>query len=274
MKNVKVIVVVLCLSVGYSIAASAESRVESDIGSVPAEQEVDSSLGAEYEKLLRMMQEKRKPVQTIDGALGIAGRPGIGPKDAEVILVEFGDFQCPFCRRHLQGTAQQIYDKLVATHRLRYVFLDFPIEVKHPLAAKAAAAGRCAEEQGKYWEMRNILYKNQKALHEVFLVEHAKTAGMDEASFTSCLESGRYDAAIRQDQIVGKSLGIKGTPTFFLGINNGDEITLTRKIVGTQPYEIFEREFLRTGEVAAKQRGMRFSVSQTGTSGDSGDTPN
>jgi protein-disulfide isomerase len=261
MKDVKTIVTIFCLAVGFSITASADPQSETDGGGPAAKAETANALDAEYRKLLQMVKAKRKPVQTIDGALCIADRPGIGPKDAEVILVEFGDFQCPFCRRHLLGAAQQIREKLVAANRVRYVFLDFPIEAKHPLAARTAAAARCAEEQGKYWEMRNTLYTNQKALHELFLVEHAKSAGLDEAAFTGCLESGRHNAAIREDQAVGKSLGVKGTPTFFLGINRGDEITLVRKIQGTQPYEVFEREILRADEIAKQQEQLQERIS-------------
>jgi protein-disulfide isomerase len=243
------------MAAGLTAALAAEPKTQGD----------DAELGAEYQKLLEMVKAQNKPVQSIDGDLDIAGRPGIGPKDAEVILVEFGDFQCPFCRRHLQGAAQEIRDKLVATGQVRYVFLDFPVEPKHPLAARAAAAARCAEEQGKYWEMRNTLYNNQKALNELFLVEHAKGAGLDADAFGSCLESGRYDAAVQQDKLVGQSLGIKGTPTFFLGINQGDRIILVRKIKGTQPYEVFEREILRAGEIAQKQRGMQGTGSRMGS---------
>ncbi len=265
MKDAKAIVTAFCLAVGFSVTALADPQEET-AGSGPNHvQETGNALDAEYQKLLQVVKANRKPVQTIDGALGIAGRPGIGPKDADVILVEFGDFQCPYCRRHLVGTAQQIREKLVVTNRLRYVFLDFPMEAKHPLAARAAAAARCAEEQGKYWAMRNTLYTNQKALHELFLVEHAKGAGLDEAAFAGCLESGRHDAAIRQDQVVGKSLGIKGTPTFFLGINHGDKITLVRKIQGAQPYEVFEREILRADEIARQQHRMQERISQSGS---------
>ncbi len=250
----KAVTVMLCISTGCLITATAGSHTESDMqfDNDPSEQVVRDSLGVEYEKLLRIVQEKRKPVQIIDGSLDIAGRPGIGPKDAEVVLVEFGDFQCAYCRRHLQDAAQKIHEKLVSTQRLRYVFLDFPIESKHPMAAKVAVAARCAEEQGAYWKMRNILFNNQKTLHEVYLVEHAKAAGMEVSMFIACLKSGRHDTAILQDQIVGRSLEIRGTPTFFLGINNGNDITLVRKIVGSQPYEVFERAIFQASEIAKK----------------------
>ena len=89
-----------------------------------------------------------------------------------------------FCKRHHLGAAQQIHEKLALTGQLRYVFLDFPMEAKHPLAAKAASAARCAEEQGRNWEMRSTKYTNQKALNEIFLVEHAKTAGLNDGEFS------------------------------------------------------------------------------------------
>ncbi|MFK7847795.1 MAG: DsbA family protein [Rhodothermales bacterium] len=217
--------------------------------------EITDDLGEEYKKLIRIVESKKAAVQTIDGSLNIADRPGMGPKDSEVILVEFGDFQCPFCKRHLKGTAQEIHQRLILKNQLRYVFLDYPMEAKHPFAIKAAIAARCAEEQGRYWEMRNALFNNQKALHEFFLVEHAKNAGMDDVEFNNCLQSGRYITAIRQDQIVGKSLGIKGTPTFFIGINKGDKIQMLRKIQGAQSYEVFEKEILQAIELAKSYRG-------------------
>lgn len=255
-----------CMLAGITITAavSADPGMNREGENSSEDADAANDLGAEYEKLLRIIEQKRAAVQSIDGALDIAGRPGVGPKDSDVILVEFGDFQCPYCKRHLMGAAQQIHEKFILTNQLRYVFLDFPMEAKHPLAAKAAAAARCAEEQGEYWKMRNILYTNQKALHELFLVEHAKSAGLDEVAFDKCLQSGKYNAAIQQDQVVGRSLGIKGTPTFFLGINNGDEINLIRKIQGARPYEVFERVILHALGIAKKQHETPDRISQSG----------
>ncbi|MEN8251213.1 MAG: thioredoxin domain-containing protein [Bacteroidota bacterium] len=252
----------LLTCITYAVYADTEMNLEVQTSSIQSD--AARGMDDEYEKLLRIIEKKRAPVQSLDGALNIKGRPGMGPKDSDVILVEFGDFQCAYCRRHLLGAAQQIHEKLVLTNQLRYVFLDFPLGERHPLAAKAAVAARCAEEQEKYWEMRNTLYNNQKALHELFLVEHAKGTGMDEVAFSRCLHSGRYEAAIQQDQVVGRSLGIKGTPTFFLGINNGDEIKLVRKIQGVQPYELFEREILYAVDIAKKQHESSSQIIQSG----------
>ncbi len=256
-------VAIYCLLASITSAVYADPVMNSEGQAPSIQSDAANDMDAEYEKLLRIIENKKAPVQSIDGALDIAGRPGVGPKDSDVILVEFGDFQCSYCKRHLLGAAQQIHEKLILTNQLRYVFLDFPMGKKHPLAAQAAVAARCAEEQGKYWKMRNTLYNNQKALHELFLAEHAKRSGLDEVAFSKCLHSGRYDAAIQQDQIVGRSLGIKGTPTFFLGINNGDEINLVRKIQGAQPYEVFEREILHALNIAKKQHETSDRISQS-----------
>ncbi len=219
-------------------------------GASTTETATNADMEAEYLRLMQIVKEKRKAVHAVRGSLSIVDRPGIGPRNADVVLIEFGDFQCPYCRRHMLDTAQEIFKILVSDNRLRYVFLDFPMETKHPLAFKAAVAAHCAEEQDKYWEMRNILYKSQKAIHEEFLLGHAKTAGLDEAAFSNCIDSERHNAAIQQDQLAGKSLGVKGTPAFYIGINNGKEVRLVRRIEGAQPYEVFEREILRAQKSA------------------------
>ena len=244
--------IAVLVSASYTPMLFAESSANPAATHISGSEETIDSLGEDYKKLLEIGKKKKKPVQVIDGSLNIAGRPGIGRRNAEVFLVEFGDFQCPFCKRHFLTTAKQIRDQLVSTNQVRYVFLDFPKEDIHPFAKKAAAAARCAEEQGKYWEMRTVLYNNQRALFDAFLVEHAKTAGLDESVFSRCLGSGRYDLAIREDQIVGKSLGVSGTPTFFLGVSDGKDIRLVRKILGAQPYAMFEREILRVSDLAVR----------------------
>lgn len=236
---------------GYcAVTANAESVKYQGEASISALQMADNELGDEYKELLRIIETKKAPIQSIDGTLNIAGRPGMGAVDSDVILIEFGDFQCPFCKRHLKNAAQKIYRNLVLSNKLRYVYMDFPVEIGHPFAKKAAIAARCAEEQGKYWEMRNALFNNQKALQEIFLAEHAKNAGIDAEKFNACIESGRYAAAIAEDQIVGRSLGIKGTPTFYIGLNRGDEVRIIRKIQGVHPYEVFEKEILQAKKIS------------------------
>lgn len=119
---------------------------------------------------------------------------------------------------------------------------DFPLESIHPQAFKAAEATHCANEQGKYWEMHDRLFANQKALGVKDLPQHAQALGLDEAKFQQCLDSGKYAARIRKDLTEGQKLGVTGTPGFFLGVTdpNGNEIKAVRQIKGAQPWAAFQ----------------------------------
>ena len=249
--SIKVIGCVVLLFSGYCapVLSSGQDR-STDTPHAAESISGEDSISEEYKKLLQLVREKKKPVQTINESLDISGRPGIGDKNSRVVLVEFGDFQCPFCRRHFFGVAQQIRDHLVATNQLRYVFLDYPNEDTHPFALNAAIAARCAEEQGKYWQLRTILYENQKALFDSVMIEHARNAGLDESSFSECLASDRYISSIRKDKAIGESLGVTGTPPFFLGLSGDRGVRIVRKILGSQPYKTFEREILVVNDLA------------------------
>ena len=119
---------------------------------------------------------------------------------------------------------------------------DFPLESIHPQAFKAAEASYCADEQGKYWEMHNRLFANQKELGVKDLPKHAEALGMDVTKFQQCLESSKYAARIRKDLTEGQKLGITGTPGFFLGVAdpNGTEVKVLRQIKGAQPWAAFQ----------------------------------
>jgi len=122
------------------------------------------------------------------------------------------------------------------------VVRDFPLESIHPQAFKAAEASYCADEQGKYWEMHDRLFANQKALGVKDLPQHAQALGLDESKFQQCLDSGKYAARIRKDLTEGQKLGVTGTPGFFLGVTepNGTEIKAVRQIKGAQPWAAFQ----------------------------------
>jgi protein-disulfide isomerase len=197
----------------------------------------------EYRKLLEIAKSRNRPTKAVEGELDIAAGPAIGSANAPVVLVEFSDYQCPFCRRHLEQTADQLRTEWVATGKLLYVFQDYPLVTKHPNAARAAEAAWCAHEQDQYWEMRQVLYGAQKALHETFLPAHAVQAGLDAPAFSECLESGRYRDAVADSLARGKAMGIRATPVFFLGLNTGEgRVKLMRRITGALPYDTFHQE--------------------------------
>ena len=153
--------------------------------------------------------------------------PSIGNPKAPVTIVEFSDFQCPFCRR-AAPTLKQIREKY--GDKVRVVWKDFPLTQIHPQAFTAAEAGRCAQEQGKFWEYHDQLFGNQQALQPDDLKKYAATAGMDAAKFGDCLDSQKYAERVRDGVAAGTRLGVNSTPTLYV---NG------RRVEGAQPYEVF-----------------------------------
>ncbi len=151
--------------------------------------------------------------------------PALGPTDAQVTIIEFSDYQCPFCKRYVDETLPLILDTY--GDRIRYVFRDFPIEQLHPQAMLAAQAAQCAFEQGKFWEYHDMLFQNQGALDTKNLKEYAVKLGLDQATFDGCLDSGEYFQEVQEDFDDALTHGVTGTPTFFI---NG------HKFVGTQSF--------------------------------------
>lgn len=165
-----------------------------------------------------------------------------GNKSAKVTVLEFTDYQCPFCNRHFRDTMPQIENDYVKTGKVQYVLRDLPLESIHPLALKAAEAANCSGEQGKYWEMHDQLFANQNALGANDLRNHARAVGLDSTKFLLCLESGKFISKVRKDQAEAERQGINGTPTFFIGLSDpkGSELKAVRKIVGAQNYAAFK----------------------------------
>jgi protein-disulfide isomerase len=147
---------------------------------------------------------------------------------APVIIVEFADFQCPFCRQ-AQPTLKDLLSKYKGRVSLGY--RDFPLRGIHAQGQLAAEASRCAGEQGKFWEYHDLLFANPNKLKRDGLVEHAGSLKLDEKQFDSCLSSGKYKAKIEEDLQEGIKAGVAGTPGFFI---NGSFLS------GIQPEAVFE----------------------------------
>jgi len=174
-------------------------------------------------------------------ALTAGDDPARGPADAPVTIVEFSDFQCPYCSR-----ATATLKKLDAAYpgKIRLVYRDFPLVQIHPNAARAAEAAACANEQGKFWPMHDAMFEHQDKLAEADLKASAAALGLDAAAFNTCLDSGRHTAEWKKDAAEGDRYGVSSTPAFFI---NG------RLVVGAQPYESFVR--ILDEELARSARG-------------------
>ena len=170
--------------------------------------------------------EEPEPIRVTVKAEGAFAK---GAKDAPITVVEFSDFQCPFCR-NVVATVKEVMRQYPST--VRWAFRDFPIASLHPKAPKAAEAARCAGEQGKFWEYHDVLFDSQAQATTEDFKRFADQLKLDPRSFASCLDSGMQKAAVQSDVEEGARLGITGTPTFFI---NG------RMLVGAQPLETFKK---------------------------------
>ena len=148
----------------------------------------------------------------IDVAAGDDPSKG-GPASAPVTLVEFSDFQCPYCAR--VGPALTRVEEVYGD-QVRIVFKDFPLLQIHNNAAKAAEAGSCANEQGKFWALHDKMFENQSKLSVAEIKQHAKEAGLDANAFDQCLDSGKQTAEWTKDLADGEKYGVTGTPAFFV----------------------------------------------------------
>ncbi len=175
-------------------------------------------------------------------AVSVDGDPFVGDKSAKVTIIEFLDYQCPFCARHFRETLPQIQQEYIKTGKVKYVVREFPLESIHPQAFKASEAALCAGEQKKYFEMHDRLFSDQKALGVKDLPKHAEVLGLDVPKFQQCVESGKYAAKVRKDVADGQRAGVSGTPSFFLGLTepNSSEVKPVRSLKGAQPYPAFQ----------------------------------
>ena len=155
----------------------------------------------------------------------------LGDENAKVTMIEFSDYECPFCGRHFEQTYPQIKKEYIDTGKVKLVFRDFPLSF-HPQAQKAAEAAECAGEQGKYFEMHDKLYSNQESLSVDNYKKWAKEIGLDTVKFNDCLDSGKMASEIAKDMADGTSYGVKGTPGFFI---NGKPVS------GAQPFSVFKQ---------------------------------
>ena len=181
--------------------------------------------------------------QAMNVFLSLEGSPVMGDEKARVAIVEFTDYQCPFCALHANQTLPQIVTDYVKTGKVRYFFKDFPIEAVHPQAFKEAEAARCAGEQGKYWEMHDRLLKNQRPQVVNELPSQAVGLGLEVARFQQCLDSGTYAVQVRKDLKEGAKYSIQGTPTFFVGTLDSQGLRMKAVILlyGAQLYPAFQK---------------------------------
>ncbi len=174
------------------------------------------------------------PTVSIDKAGGVGHLPSLGNKNAKVEVIEFGDFQCPFCGRFYTDVEKQLIKDYVDTGKVKFAFRHYAFLGQE--STSAAEASECANEQNKFWEYHNYLYENQKgenqgAFSKDNLKSFATTLGLNASQFNTCLDSGKYTKNVTNDFADGQKAGVNGTPATFV---NGQLVS------GAQPFASFK----------------------------------
>ena len=215
------------------------SAIKADLERVKADLEVLKSQMGQVLRMVSQRPQANAPVAPV--RVNVAGAPVLGRADAPVTLVEFSDYQCPFCQRFFATTLPALKKEYVETGKLRYVFLDFPLDQLHPQARRVAEAAHCAAEQGKYWDMHAVLFQNQRGLATMKLAEHAQAAGVDATKLDQCVTSGRHASRVARSIADGAAVGVQATPTFVVGRTKSGDLVEGAPLRGAQPVETFRR---------------------------------
>lgn len=240
MKNKAYISSILLISI-LLIAGGCASNSEVLRGQEDIKKEL-----AEIKKLIqeRPATPKRPKAKAFEPAdINISGSPVLGKADAPVTIVEFTDYQCPFCKRFATSTQGEIIKNYIDQGKVKYVLREFPLKSIHHNAEKLAQAALCAGDQGKYWEMHDRFFKGAKKPDPKDLSEDIAALKLNAKTFNTCLDSDKYAKKIAADISDGMKLGVRGTPSFFLGKSKKGEpstVHATKMLRGAQPYPAFQ----------------------------------
>jgi protein-disulfide isomerase len=239
----------LVILVAAHVAAFAHLGRAQPVADVDALRKELETLKHDVREMRKLLDELRQQPKHAPPAqpnaefvtLSVGGGRALGNADAPVTIIEFSDYQCPFCRRHAMATLPELKKEYVDSGKVRYVYRDLPLDSVHPQARKAAEAAHCAGDQGKFWEMHDVLFAKQRQLMLDHLKEHATALGLDRAAFDACLDHGKYAKTVSEDEMAGRAVAAAKTPTFFIGRTRTDGTIESVRILGAQPLATFRR---------------------------------
>jgi len=199
-------------------------------------------------QLLERQQAKEPQAQeeqVLKAKLNLEGFAMLGSKEAPLTIVEFTDYQCPFCQRFHTTSFGDLKKNYIDTGKVRFYSRDLPLDF-HPNAMRAAQAARCANEQGQFWKLRDAMGANPNKLDMDSLLADAADLKMDVNAFRACVESEKYKNAVQTDVMEAMKIGASGTPTFVIGKSTPDGVD-GELMVGAQPYPLFEQKLKELG---------------------------
>jgi len=237
--NGLVIGIIVLVGVASFFAGSYTSNLNSNQIS---QEDLDETIAKLELKILQNQLPTKQASPPIK--ISVDDDPIIGNSDAPITIIEFSDFQCPFCARFHTQTLPLILEEYIEQGKVKLVFRDFPIQSIHPNALPASVAAECANDQGKFREMHDILFEKQNEWNKLettealsLFSEYASSMQLDQKTFDSCLTSGKHIPEIQNDLNDGREYGVTGTPGFFVG---NEKIGFT-ELKGAQPFDSFKK---------------------------------
>ena len=239
----------LIVAVGFAAFFAGAYVINYNSDVITSQELVDSLAAMESRMMENQGQLMPSPqdgnvVPSAPIVISIDNDPIIGDPNAPITIIEFSDFQCPFCARFHAQTLPLLIDEYIDKGQVKLVYRDFPLQNIHPNAVPAAVAAECANEQNSFKPMHDILFDNQAqwsntSIEDAIILfgEYATVIGIDREEFDSCLISGKFIEDVRNDLIDGRNYGIEGTPGFLIGNDELGYISLS----GAQPFEVFQQ---------------------------------
>jgi protein-disulfide isomerase len=237
--NVLIITIIITTGIAAFFAGSYTSNLNSEQIS---QEELENALAKLELKILEKQLPTKQP--SLSTKISSDNDPIIGNLDAPITIIEFSDFQCPFCAKFHMETFPTIMEEYINKGTVKLVFRDFPIQNIHPNAVPASVAAECANEQGKFKQMYHMLFEKQREWNNLetnyaitTFNQYASEIQLEEEKFDSCLRDAKYIEEIQKDLNDGRTYGITGTPGFFIG---NDQIGFI-ELKGAQPFENFKK---------------------------------
>jgi len=216
------------------------------------QQQIDQDVKRRSE--LRQVNRKNR----IDTPVKLGNKTPLGSDRATVAVVEFTDYQCPFCGSHVSRTMPQVKRDYIDSGKIRYYVRDFPLPI-HDQAKYAAVIALCASNQGRFWAMHDQLFANQKRLNPRLYLDLAHDIGLDPTKLSDCLTGTDAIAGVDSDNLYGKSIGVNSTPEFFVGRIEGDKIIDVMTMKGEMPYSRFASAIDNIVELDAADKSIKSS---------------
>jgi protein-disulfide isomerase len=234
----KTLVAILPLALSLALPACGQRKS----GEAGITRDQADEIIKELRQIRQLLEKGAKPGAVLEAGgrvrMNLEGSDWLGSKDAPLTMVEFTDYQCTFCQKFHLATFPEIRKKYIDTGKLRFASRDLPLEF-HSNAARAAEAGRCAADQGRFWPMRDKMVANAEHLAAEDVTRYARELGLNLDAFSSCLSSGKHKDEVEKDVALALSLNINGTPGFIIGKSTPEGVEGS-VLLGAVPLDAFE----------------------------------